>query len=478
METLVFSFQFILLFIISAFGHVDTALLDCSAFTPNSTNTSLAAFSWASRLSACFAANPYDTSQPPFVASQLPYLNVAYDFSVVYVISFHQGVIRLLGQLSMSWADAHRQWNVSQIPVRSVHVPLSEIWYPQVMFLSTIKKDSLKMLEEDDVAVILSNFTAVVVKDVLEGHCDEDYYHFPFDTQVCFLEFALDRYFIRELDVVLSRLIHTYKMENFTNEEWTLVSVAHSPVNISFFEKLVYPNGSSSKSVVREVSNVQTGFRVNITMRRHPAFYVVNMLIPIFMLSAVGQTAFALPEGADAKILVPLTVLLGFIFVQSIAAAEMPHSEYTPTIAIYITPSILLAGLSCISCALCMWLANLTHPLPASVKAVLVDGVGFVVFPCRWFGKRCTSAELRPRASDGSYAENYTSDGSTTNNSGRSGHEEIKRGTDAASASKNSESEKRHPWLPVAEMLNRVFGLGHLAAIFALFFIIIVPLFN
>ena len=84
------------------------AILDCSAFTRNSSNLSVAAMSWAGRLSACFEANPYDTSQPPLLSSGLPHLSIGYDYSLVYeyLISFDQGAISLMGQLTISWTDA------------------------------------------------------------------------------------------------------------------------------------------------------------------------------------------------------------------------------------------------------------------------------------------------------------------------------------------------------------------------------------
>lgn len=152
-----------------------TCILDCSAFIPNSSNTSVAGTSWATRLSACFQGNPYDTSQLPILSSDLPFLSLAYDYSVVYVISFDQSAISLLGQLTLGWVDPYRQWNLSQVPIPSIHLPLSEIWYPQVLFLSTIEKRSLKLLQPDDMAIVFNNFTAIIARNVLEGHCAEDY---------------------------------------------------------------------------------------------------------------------------------------------------------------------------------------------------------------------------------------------------------------------------------------------------------------
>ena len=361
------------------------ALLNCSGFTSNSSNATIAAMSWVGRLSACFAANPYDTSQPPLTTGGAPFVNVSYDYSVVYVISFDQGTISLIGQLSLAWPDEYRMWSFNQMPIYQIHVPLSQIWYPQFLFVSTIKKQSLKLLEPEDKAVLWPYLVVVVRKNVVEGHCDGDYSNFPFDTQHCSIDFAIDRYFFFDLDVVLSRLYYTYKLQTFINDEWTLLTVSHAPMNTSFTELVMNPNGTATSTIAYVVKNVQTGFQVNLTLSRHPESYITNVLTPIFVLTIVGQTAFAIPEHADSKVLVPLTVLIGFMFVQSIVATELPASSKPPIVSIYVLVCVVSSGASCIGCAICKWFASFPLPLPWLVMIVLVDGVGFVLFPVRWF---------------------------------------------------------------------------------------------
>ena len=90
------------------FAVLSKAQLDCSAFNANSTNSSIVAMSWARRLSACFAANPYDTSQPPLFSTGAIFVNVSYDYSVVYVISLEQGIVSFMGQLLAIWPDVYR----------------------------------------------------------------------------------------------------------------------------------------------------------------------------------------------------------------------------------------------------------------------------------------------------------------------------------------------------------------------------------
>ena len=69
--------------------------LDCSAFGVNATNVSAALQNWEARLQACFDAHPYDKRQLPAPHDALP-IALAYDWALVTLISFQDGVLKVL----------------------------------------------------------------------------------------------------------------------------------------------------------------------------------------------------------------------------------------------------------------------------------------------------------------------------------------------------------------------------------------------
>ena len=358
----------------------DPPLLDCSKFALNasSKNVSLQKMNYDARLHACFEANPYHITQLPvplvggtfeleprrrLQQQQLtPVLEIDYHFGVIYAIAFDHGEISLLGSTSLGWTDGYRAWNKSQIPIDYVQLPLGELWYPQLLFVSTIRKRSLKLFEPDDLALIYSDgYVSLIRRNVLEGHCLVDYVSFPFDRQICQIQFSLERYFDPISDpgfdvALVAREDSERKLyEWFENEQWDLVKVTQETRNYTYRKS--QHKSQKPEPLLNNTDMFMTGFVVNITLRRHPQFYVVNILIPILVLSVMGQTAFAVPEHSDAKIAVPLTVLLGFMFVQGIVASELPRSERYSLLAVYILACEVLTGLNCIMCSLCMWLA-------------------------------------------------------------------------------------------------------------------------
>lgn len=464
--------------------------LNCSAYGVNSTNTTIQQMSWPARLQACFNANAYDTTQPPLPATYSESsIYMFYDYSVVYVISFYGNSISLMGQLVMQWTDYYRIWDSSDIPLTTIQIPLSEIWYPQILFQSAVKKRSYKLCDKEDTALLFSGSAIISIQNIVEGHCEViDYYNFPFDTQVCTVHFALDRLFFSTYDIILCRSSYTYEFQNFPNEEWEMLSVSSLPVNTTFRAYNIDTNGISTNSLNFSQENVQTGFTVNITLRRFPHFFLINIVAPVFVLTVVEQISFAIPEHSDANLLVPLTVLLGFLFIQSIVAAELPHSAQTPSLDLYIASSVVLSGATCILCAARIWLlqceCKVRRPLATAINWAQV-----VLFPSFW-PALCNTRRYRVNKNRRQTAEigpNISEPGLTANQQSQqnqqqvvpSNHSQLGITGNNNAASHSAEFEKRpskaNPWRQCAEVLNRLFAVLHFAAILALFFSLFLP---
>ena len=359
--------------------------LDCSDYV-NPSNSTIRSMSTLARLRACFNDNPYDTTQPPLPPGTTPpYIQLFYDYNMIYLISFKENRISLVGQLAIGWIDYYRMWDLTQLPVVKIEIPLRDIWHPQFLFVSTIKRQSLKIFDPEDMAIFWPYYVTVLRRHVIDGHCDMDLYRFPFDRQLCTIQFQLERYFFYYIDVIIKRQNYTYQFESFQNDEWQVISVISLPINVTLQLLDVKADGSASNTIASTYANASTGFNVTITIQRYAQFYVVNILVPIIFLAVIGQSSYAIPEHADAKLLVPLTVLLGFMFVQGIVANELPPSNKTPSIASFTLSCVLISSMNVMACAICMWIALLQLPIPKLVHLIVVDIVGFALFPSRWY---------------------------------------------------------------------------------------------
>ena len=310
-------------------------LLNCSANSLNTTNATIKRLGWSARLHACFQDNPYDLTQPPVPFGYQP-ITILYDYNVIYVNSFEGAAISFTGHMVLVWQDFVRVY------LEQLQLPISKIWYPQVRFISSVTKRSLKLLQPDDQVIIFPDYVSILLPNVLEGHCNVNYYRFPFDEQNCLIQFEFERYFITEHDAYLSRMNYTNQFDKFINGEWSLVNVVSVPINVSFKETEVNSNGYSTNVLGAELNDAKIGFQVILTIHRHPQFYVVNVLVPIAVFTVIGQTAFAIPEHAEGRLGLPLTVMHGFMFVQGIVAKEVPRSQVAPSLSNYVLACVVL----------------------------------------------------------------------------------------------------------------------------------------
>ena len=100
---------------------------------------------------------------------------------------------------------------------------------------------------------------------------------FPFDTQICALDFRFQRYFFDTVDVVIVRSNTSYLFDKFPNDEW--VQINESSVALNFSTKLygAYENGSSDEHSSSQLDNFMTGIQARIALKRLVTYYVINL---------------------------------------------------------------------------------------------------------------------------------------------------------------------------------------------------------
>ena len=480
--------------------------LNCSAYSLNTTNATIKRLGWSARVHACFQDNPYDLTQPP-VPFGYPPITILYDYNVINVNRFEGGAISIMGHMVLIWQDFYRTWDINQIPLEQIQIPISEIWYPQVTFISSITKRSLKLLQPDDQAIIFPEYVSILRPNVLEGHCNVNYFRFPFDEQNCLVQFEFERYFITEHDVYLSRMNYTYQFDKFINGEWSLVNVVSVPTNVSFKETEVDLNGYSTNVVSAEMYNAKIGFQVILTIHRHPQFYVFNIIVPIAVLTVIGQTAFAIPEHAEGRLGVPLSVLLGFMFVQGIVSKEVPRSQVAPSLSNYVLACVVLSFANVLCSAFCLWIAKLTHSTPRWLHTAVVVVIGTCVFPSKWFlliyhycrrhkgsisQHKSGKVEVLPIISivptslpeeNFSIPRAHLEGGQNSNGLHQLPSQLLAKSAERLNAMIANQKAivdagnvNNNEWIHVAKVVNRIFGLLHIAALLTCFFVFVFPI--
>ncbi|CAC5388592.1 unnamed protein product [Mytilus coruscus] len=92
-----------------------------------------------------------------------------------------------------------------------------------------------------------------------------------------------------------------------------------------------------SSSSSDETVSVETKVIFSIKMKRKPLFIVMNIIIPIILLSILNIFTFQIPADCGERMGYTITVWLSFAVFLTIVSASLPKSsDTTPVISIYI----------------------------------------------------------------------------------------------------------------------------------------------
>jgi hypothetical protein len=158
---------------------------------------------------------------------------------------------------------------------------------------------------------VMYNFPTVV-----STYCNIDVSLFPWDKQNCPLKFGSWAYNGQQLDII--SVSETLQIMNSESEqaEWEVVSVM-SKRNVEYYACCAEPF-------------VDIG--VNIKLIRKPGFYMLNLLLPCFVLIIIAHCAFILPVDSGEKLSLSLTILLALTVFQLVVADMLPQSNIPPLI--------------------------------------------------------------------------------------------------------------------------------------------------
>ncbi len=70
--------------------------------------------------------------------------------------------------------------------------------------------------------------------------------------------------------------------------------------------------------------------RIHFHLRRHPTFYVVNIIVPCIALSLLASLALLLPSDCGEKVSLEITVMLAFTIFLLMLSENVPRTDTIP----------------------------------------------------------------------------------------------------------------------------------------------------
>lgn len=201
-------------------------------------------------------------------------MNVTLDWNMVYINDFDEtnGYIDVSGFITLEWiADAYMtRTNIDIIEQLNPNT----IWKPPIVLVNSVK--TYEVIGHDTSVTVRYIFKTKECQwkpwVVARAACSPDVQYYPFDKQSC--AFRLSVWGYKSDEVLLTS----------KNKEWRFL----------YFEK----NGEweiDDSSVETAIINELSVIDFKMKMTRRPMYYIINLISPVVLLSALSACTFLLP---------------------------------------------------------------------------------------------------------------------------------------------------------------------------------------
>ncbi|XP_067673906.1 neuronal acetylcholine receptor subunit alpha-3-like [Haliotis asinina] len=234
--------------------------------------------------------------------------------------------------MNLTWQDEFLTWKPEDYSgIKSIHPPLTDIWRPKLIIPVSLEDRDVFKDETSSITVYSDGTVTWFPGANFATDCKLDLTLFPFDVQTCQFRFLPSSYESNELKMV-SSLIYANTQSYTENGEWSL-------------------SGSRAYSIERTfVDSTFSFLHVDIHLERRPMFFVLNVIIPVVVLSFLNIFVFSLPCDCGEKVSYAITCLLALTVFMSIVSGLLPKSsDNIPMVTMYLTCLLCISVLSVVA---------------------------------------------------------------------------------------------------------------------------------
>ncbi|KAG6936173.1 5-hydroxytryptamine receptor 3A [Chelydra serpentina] len=228
-----------------------------------------------------------------------------------------------------------------------ISIPVDSVWKPDI-FVSEMTEDPQSPTVP--FMSLSSDGTINQWKPIrIVSTCSLDIYKFPFDTQKCNLTFGPYVHTVQDIVVVPnsnSSVVTQSSQANYAKSKWLLGKVDVLSNNISAEEK--------------EWSQVT----YQITIRRVPILYVINLIVPAGFLVLVDVASMFIPMEGGERLGFKITVVLGFSVLLLILNDLLPSSEVTPILGVFCAVCLVIMIISIVDSIFISYMLHLSAVRP------------------------------------------------------------------------------------------------------------------
>ncbi|KAL8596821.1 hypothetical protein ACOMHN_027150 [Nucella lapillus] len=237
--------------------------------------------------------------------SQAISLNISIGMKAFIELDMKKQTLTSFGWLSVSWYDQFLSWDVNQYPFPLLYLKADMVWHPDLVIFNTVS--DLDQLEKQKRKVIIEHTGKVnwIPGGLFQTFCSVNIFRYPLDTQTCTVQVAAWSYTLGILNAQFMDPAFETDQRIEHHPEWTLVS----------------------KKAERKILFYNWQMHFSFTLKRKPMFYILNMILPIPLLSLLNCLVFLLPVESGEKMTVSVTAFLSFAVFLSVINNSLPQNS-------------------------------------------------------------------------------------------------------------------------------------------------------
>lgn len=219
-------------------------------------------------------------------------------------------VLKTSAGIKLSWTDEFMKWNSSS-DINAITVSSSDIWKPDVRLMNNAGNPNV--LEEMNKRISIYNGGQAEWRGFVEfkTYCFVDTTRYPFDTQICKLNFSAENLDYKEQELTL-RMQDGFLNEFRSNGEWNIAKQEN--VRTYTIERNLH--GKSFSGVVLEIK-----------MDRLTTYYEWRYIVPTISLVPVVLLSFLLPVETNTKIALSTFIVLSYSVLIQLFNESLPTTS-------------------------------------------------------------------------------------------------------------------------------------------------------
>ncbi|XP_046372590.1 neuronal acetylcholine receptor subunit alpha-7-like [Haliotis rufescens] len=255
-------------------------------------------------------------------------MHVNLSFNLVSITEFNEVDQRFScnAWLDVYWKDELLVWNSSEYgDLQMVWPPNDKVWRPSLA-VANIHNDFKTLEIKSGIVMVKHDGSAKWAPgEAFQTFCKVDISSYPFDKQRCDIEFFIWGMGLEE--VVLHPLHDGINTDAYKkNGEWDILA-------------------TKAHQEVRGTSTIMSMIVISFLLERRSFFYILNIVMPVLVLSILNVFVFLIPVESGEKISYGITVLLAFGVFMSFISDMLPQtSESICMLAVYMASLLILSA--------------------------------------------------------------------------------------------------------------------------------------